>query len=48
MLKKVFPFFAKGKDDASQMWARRFLELGERLKVKVPDGEAPAELRRAS
>jgi hypothetical protein len=48
MLKKVFPFFARGKDDASQMWARRFLELGERLKVKVPDGEAPAELRRAS
>jgi alpha-amylase/alpha-mannosidase (GH57 family) len=48
MLKNVFPFIAKGTDEASQMWTRRFLELGERLKVRGPEEETPAELRRAS
>jgi alpha-amylase/alpha-mannosidase (GH57 family) len=45
LMKKHFPFLSKRMDEASRMWTRRFLDLGERLKVRV---ERRVALRKAS
>ncbi len=48
VLMKVFPLMAKGTDDASRRWTERFLDLGEKLQVRVPKIKQPAELSLAS
>jgi alpha-amylase/alpha-mannosidase (GH57 family) len=45
MMKKSFPFMSRRMDEASRVWTRRFLELGEKLKVRV---ERRVALRKAS
>jgi len=48
MLKKSFPFVAKGNDNVTRAWTERFLDLGEKLRVSVPKAAATTELRAAS
>jgi hypothetical protein len=48
MLRSVFPFVAKGTDEASRNWTRRFLGLGEKLRVRAPKLEAEVQLKAAS
>jgi alpha-amylase/alpha-mannosidase (GH57 family) len=47
MLQRVFPFISKGTDEASRKWTKRFLDLGEKLQVRVPQ-ESALELPAAS
>jgi hypothetical protein len=44
LMKKHFPFLSKRMDEASRVWTRRFLELGDKLKVRV---ERRVALRKA-
>lgn len=44
MMKKNFPWMSRRMDEPSRIWTRRFLELGEKLKVRV---ERRVALRKA-
>ena len=48
MVKKSFPFIAKGSDEQARAWTERFLALGEKLRVSVPKEAAATELKAAS
>lgn len=48
LLQNVFPFIARGTDESSRKWIARFLDLGQKLHVRVPKAEPAAELKAAS
>jgi hypothetical protein len=48
ILDKVFPEIARKDDSASRRWQERFLALGEKLRISVPDLAWETELQIAS
>jgi hypothetical protein len=48
ILDKVFPEIARRDDPASRRWQERFLALGEKLRISVPDLTRETELQIAS
>jgi hypothetical protein len=48
ILDKVFPEIARKDDPASRRWQERFLALGEKLRISVPDLAWEPELQIAS
>jgi len=44
----VFPEIASRDDPASRRWQERFLALGEKLRISVPDLARETELQIAS
>ncbi len=48
ILREAFPFVSKGTDKASRNWTKKFLELGEKLWVRVPEVASTVDLKAAS
>lgn len=48
ILRNVFPFVSQGTDEVSRSWTMHFLNLAEKLRIKVAEIESNIELRTAS